>query len=62
MLETIIKMFGSVVGPFTRGRPEAEWKVKKLGVTPYSYIHIKNPGPGRMFIREVHVDPPIRRG
>jgi hypothetical protein len=63
MIEAIIKIVGSIIPlairPFTRGRPEAEWTVKKFGVNPYTYIHIKNPGPGDVFIQEVRVDPPI---
>jgi hypothetical protein len=47
------------IRPFTGGRPEAEWTVKKFGVNPYTYIRIKNPGPGDVFIQEVRVDPPI---
>jgi hypothetical protein len=28
-------------------------------VNPYSYIRVKNPGPGTVLIKEVRVDPPI---
>jgi hypothetical protein len=43
---------GPVIGPFTRGKPEAEVFVKKFGVNPYTYIRIKNPGPGGMLIKK----------
>jgi hypothetical protein len=40
MIEAIIKIIGSIIPlairPFTRGRPEAEWTVKKFGVNPYT--------------------------
>jgi hypothetical protein len=62
-IEAIIKMVGSIIGPaiqlFTRGRPKAEVVVKKFGANPYTSVHIKNPGPGGMLIKEVHVEPPI---
>jgi hypothetical protein len=65
MIDAILKIVGWIVGhainPFVRGRPEAEWAVKEFGVNPYAYIHIKNPGPGAVFIQEVHVDPPMYR-
>jgi hypothetical protein len=65
MIEAILKIVGLIVGPaiqpFIRRRPEAEVTIKKFGANPYSYIHVKNPGPGGVFIQEVHVDPPIYR-
>ena len=63
MIETILKIVGSIVGPaispFVRGAPEAQLSIEKFGVNPYTYIHVKNPGPGNIFIQEVSVDPPI---
>jgi hypothetical protein len=63
MLEMILKLAGSIAGfavqPFISGRPKAEFAIKKLGVNPYSYIRVKNPGPGTVLIKEVRVEPPI---
>jgi hypothetical protein len=58
-----IKLIGAIVGLVTgiftawdrwaRGRPLAWVTAKKLGVNPYKYIRIKNPGPADVFIRGV---------
>jgi hypothetical protein len=66
MLETI-KFVGAIVGLVTgiftawdrwaRGRPLAWVTAKKLGVNPYKYIRIKNPGPSDVFILAVSVYP-----
>jgi hypothetical protein len=66
MLEAI-KLVGGIVGLVTgiftawdrwaRGRPLAWVTAKKLGVNPYKYIRIKNPGPSDVFILAVSVYP-----
>jgi len=43
---------------WARGRPLAWVTAKKLGVNPYKYIRIKNPGPADVFILAVRVYPP----
>jgi len=59
MLEAI-KLVGAIAGLLTarfviwdrwaRGRPLAWVTGKKLGVNPYEYVRIKNPGPADVFI------------
>jgi hypothetical protein len=66
MLEAI-KLVGAIAGLLTtafliwdrwaRGRPLAWVTAKKLGVNPYKYIRIKNPGPADVFILAVRVYP-----
>jgi hypothetical protein len=61
MLE--VKLVGAIAGLLTtafviwdcwaRGRPLAWLTAKKLGVNPYKYIRIKNPGPADVFILAV---------
>jgi hypothetical protein len=63
MIETIIKIIGSIVGPvigrLARGRPQAEVIAKPIvGVRPYEYIHIQNLGPGSVLIQGVQARPP----
>jgi len=63
MIEVIIKIAGSVLGPaigrLARGRPQAEVIAKPIvGTRPYEYIHIQNPGPGSVLIRGVQARPP----
>jgi hypothetical protein len=67
MLEAI-KLIGAIAGLLTtafvvwdrwaRGRPLAWVTAKKLGVNPYKYIRIKNPGPADVFILAVRAYPP----
>src|SRR5262245_12298875 len=67
MLEAI-KLIGAIVGLATgaftvwdrwaRGRPLAWVTAKKLGVNPFKYIRIKNPGPADVFILAVRAYPP----
>jgi hypothetical protein len=64
MLEAI-KLIGAVAGLLTtafviwdrwaRGRPLAWVTATKLGVNPYKYIRITNPGPADVFILAVRV-------
>ncbi len=66
MLEAI-KLVGAIAGLMTtafviwdrwaRGRPLAWVTGKKLGVNPYKYIRIKNPGPADVFIRGARAYP-----
>jgi hypothetical protein len=66
MLEAI-KLVGGIAGLLTtafviwdrwaRGRPLAWVTIKKLGVNPYKYIRIKNPGPADVFILRVRAYP-----
>jgi hypothetical protein len=66
MLEAI-KLIGAVAGLLTtafviwdrwaRGRPLAWVTATKLGVNPYKYIRITNPGPADVFILAVRVYP-----
>jgi hypothetical protein len=63
MIETIIKIVGSIVEPVIgrlgRGRPQAEVIAKPiLGVRPYEYIHIQNLGSGSVLIQGVQARPP----
>jgi hypothetical protein len=59
MLKTTIKIVGSIVGRFARGRPQTEVAVEKTLVTAHRYIRVKNPGPTGVFIKGVRVYPPI---
>jgi hypothetical protein len=66
MLEAI-KLVGAIAGLLTtafviwdrwaRGRPLAWVTAKKLGLNPFKYIRIKNPGPADVFIRGVRAYP-----
>ena len=42
---------------WARGRPLARVTAKKLGVNPFKYIRIKNPGPADVFILAVRAYP-----
>lgn len=66
MLEAV-KLVGAIAGLLTtafvlwdrwaHGRPLAWVTAKKLGVNPYEYIRIKNPGPADVFILGVRAYP-----
>jgi len=66
MLEAI-KLVGAIAGLLTtafviwdrwaRGRPLAWVTAKKMGVNPYKYIRIKNPGPADVLILAVRTYP-----